>query len=144
MERETTASYPGVLCVWLILSAPALLAQGPSLNVNDGNALQRECGAALRAQEDRVVHPDRPDDDDAGFDTGQCLGLVSAVWHTHMLMVEEFGGETAFCPSRTISAGQMARLVTQYLKVHPGELDEWDTVLIMRSYIDYFPCGRRE
>jgi len=59
-------------------------------------------------------------------------------------MVEEFGGETAFCPSRTISAGQMARLVTQYLKVNPGELDEWDTVLIMRSFIDYFPCQRPE
>ena len=132
MEREATAGYPGALCVLLILSAAALIAQGPSLNVNDGNALQRECGAALQAQADRIIHPDRPDDD-AGFDTGQCLGLVSAVWHTHMLMVEEFGGEVAFCPSRTISAGQMARLVTQYLKVHPGELDEWDTVLIMRS-----------
>ena len=91
MEGETTASYPGALCVWLILSAHALLAQGPSPNVNDGNALQRECGAALQAQEDRVVHPNRPDDDDAGFDTGQCLGLVSAVWHTHMLMVEDRG-----------------------------------------------------
>ena len=144
MEKETTSSYPGALCVLLILSAPALLAQGPSPNVNDGNALQRECGAALQAQADRVIDPDRQDDDDAGFDTGQCLGLVSAVWHTHMLMVEEFGGEVAFCPSRTISAGQMARLVTQYLKVNPGELDEWDTVLIMRSFIDYFPCQRPE
>lgn len=144
MERETTASYTGALCVLLFLSAPALFAQGPSPNVNDGNALQRECDAALQAQADRVSRPDLPDEADPGFDTGQCLGLVSAVWHTHMLMVEEFGGQVAFCPPRTISPGQMARLVTQYLKVHPGELDEWDTVLIMRSYIDYFPCQRRE
>jgi hypothetical protein len=138
-----TVMYLRALCLLLILVAPSLLAQGPTPNVNDGNALQRECGAALEAAAERGRRGG-PDDTDAGFDTGQCLGLVSAVWHTHMLMVDEFGGEVAFCPSRTISAGQMARLVDQYLKVHPEELDEWDTVLIMRAYMDNYPCQRRE
>ncbi len=144
MERKPTARYPGTLCVLLVLSAPALLAQGPVHDVNDGNALQRECAAALQAAAERAALPADSEEADAGFDTGQCLGLVSAVWHTHMLMVADFGGDVAFCPPRTISAGQMARIVDQYLKMHPGELDGWDTELIMRSYIDRFPCQRRE
>ena len=144
MEIKPTSSYSGAVCIVLVLSAPALLAQEPVHNVNDGYALQRECSAALQTAAERAALPADSDERDAGFDTGQCLGLVSAVWHTHMLMVSEFGGEVAFCPPRTISAGQMAGLVDQYLKTHPRELDGWDTVLIMRSYIDHYPCQRRE
>ena len=44
-----TVMYLRALCLLLILVAPSLLAQGPTPNVNDGNALQRECGAALEA-----------------------------------------------------------------------------------------------
>lgn len=145
MKLTTTASDPLALCLLFVLAAVPLSAgQGPIENVNDGNALQRECSAALQAAADRAERPDDADDMDAGFDTGQCLGLVSAVWHTHMLMVDEFSGDVAFCPSRSISTGQMARVVDDYLKQHPRELNEWDTVLIMRAYIDNYPCQRRE
>ena len=139
--KKTFRSF-GVMSVVLLFLVSALLAQGPVHDVNDGNALQRECGAALQVAANRASLPEDSDDTDPGFDTGQCLGLVSAVWHTHMLMVAEFGGETAFCPPRTISAGDMAQLVYQYLKTHPRELDGWDTELIMRSYIDRYPCQR--
>lgn len=132
---------PVVLCV-LTMSSPAW-AQGPMENVNDGHALLRECGAALEKAAERAARPDEPDVEDAGFDIGQCLGLVSGVWHTHMLMVDEFGGDVAFCPSREISTGQMARIVNAYLEENPDELSNWDTVLIMRAFMASYPCTRR-
>ena len=35
----------------------------------------------------------------------------------------------------------MARIVDAYLQTHPAELDSWDTVLIMRAFVDAFPCN---
>ena len=78
-----------------------------------------------------------------GVHMGQCLGLVSAVWHTHKLMVDAFESRQAFCPTAILSAGQMARLVHAYLSVHPDELDRWDTQLILEAYADAYPCRRR-
>lgn len=121
-------------------------AQGPIPNVNDGTALQRECETALLAADDGPDAPERDtaepgDDIERGYHMGQCLGLVSAVWHTHMLMVEEFDGRDAFCPRSSISTGEMARIVSRYLQVNPAELGEWDTVLILRAFIAAYPCG---
>ena len=39
-----------------------------------------------------------------------------------------------------MSAGQMARVVRGYLEDHPADLAMWDTVLIMRAFVDAFPC----
>ena len=35
----------------------------------------------------------------------------------------------------------MARIVDAFLKEHPGELESWDTVLILRAFVDAFPCN---
>ena len=122
-----------------LLVAAEALAQGPTPNVNDGSALQRECEAALSAIDDDVV-PDR-DPVERGSDMGQCLGLVTGVWHAHMMMVDEFDSRSAFCPTTSLSAGEMARLVSRYLQEHPAELDQWDTVLILRAFIMDYPCS---
>ncbi len=121
------------------LAAVPAAAQRPIPNVNDGNALARECGAALNQADGGPVDPDR-DEMERGSDMGQCLGLVTAVWHTHMIMVDDFGGREAFCATETISAGRMARIVDAYLKDNPAELTMWDTVLILRAFVDAFPC----
>ena len=121
------------------LAPVELLAQGPTPNVNDGSALQRECTTALRAADD---DPDVARNPVArGSDMGQCLGLVSGVWHTHMMMVDEFDSRSAFCPTTSISAGEMARIVSRYLQTHQAELDQWDTVLILRSFMAVYPCS---
>ena len=123
----------------LSLAAVPAAAQRPIPDVNDGNALARECGAALNQADGGPVDPDR-DEMERGSDMGQCLGLVTAVWHTHMIMVDDFGGREAFCATETISAGRMARIVDAYLKDNPAELTMWDTVLILRAFVDAFPC----
>ena len=57
------------------LAAVPAAAQRPIPNVNDGNALARECGAALNQADGGPVDPDR-DEMERGSDMGQCLGLV--------------------------------------------------------------------
>ena len=135
-----TRSFFGAIAL-LYLSVSTLSAQRPIPNVNDGTALQRECGAALNQADNGPVTDPDDDDMERGSDMGQCLGLVTGVWHTHMMMVDDFGSREAFCATQTISAGQMARIVDAYLKERrPAELDMWDTVLILRAYVNEFPC----
>lgn len=120
-----------ILCAFalvVVVTAGQAAAQRPTPNVNDGNALLRECGVALRAADGGPVID--PDPVARGVDMGQCLGLVSAVWHTHKLMVDAFDSREAFCPPGSTSAGQMARLVHAFLTLHPDDLDRWDTELI--------------
>lgn len=121
------------------LATAEIAAQGPMPNVNDGSALQRECTTALGAVDDDAVSSRDPIE--RGSDMGQCLGLVSGVWHTHMMMVDEFDSRSAFCPTASISAGEMARVVNRYLQSHPAELDQWDTVLILRAFMTVYPCS---
>ena len=123
----------------LSLAAVPAVAQRPIPDVNDGNALARECGAAISQADGGAVDPDR-DEVERGSDMGQCLGLVTGVWHTHMIMVDDFGGREAFCATETVSAGRMARIVDAYLKENPAELTMWDTVLILRAFVNAFPC----
>lgn len=123
----------------LSLAGVSAAAQRPIPDVNDGNALARECGAAISQADGGPVDPER-DEMERGSDMGQCLGLVTGVWHTHMIMVDDFGGREAFCATETISAGRMARIVDAYLKENPAELTMWDTVLILRAFVNAFPC----
>ena len=134
-----TKAIVGAVALLALAAVPAA-AQRPIPNVNDGNALARECGAAINQADGGPVDPER-EEMERGSDMGQCLGLVTGVWHTHMIMVDDFGGREAFCATEQVSAGRMARIVDAYLQTHPAELDSWDTVLIMRAFVDAFPCN---
>jgi len=130
-----------VLALVFVATAGRAAAQLPTPNVDDGNALLRECGAALRAADGGPVIESNPVA--RGMQMGQCLGLVSAVWHTHEMMVETFDSRTAFCPSASISAGQMARVVHAFLTLHPDDLGRWDAELILQAFADAYPCNSR-
>ena len=129
------------LALVFVATAGRAAAQLPTPNVDDGNALLRECGAALRAADGGPVIESNPVA--RGMQMGQCLGLVSAVWHTHEMMVETFDSRTAFCPSASISAGQMARVVHAFLTLHPDDLGRWDAELILQAFADAYPCNSR-
>ena len=130
-----------VLALVFVATAGRAAAQLPTPNVDDGNALLRECGAALRAAGGGPVIESNPVA--RGMQMGQCLGLVSAVWHTHEMMVETFDSRTAFCPSASISAGQMARVVHAFLTLHPDDLGRWDAELILQAFAEAYPCNSR-
>ena len=127
-----------VLALVCIATTGRVAAQLPIPNVNDGSALLRECGAALRAADGGAAL--ESNSVERGMQMGQCLGLVSAVWHTHEIMVETFDGRPAFCPSASISAGQMARVVHAFLTQHPDDLHRWDAELILQAFGDAYPC----
>ena len=130
-----------ILCVLALVgiaTGDRVAAQLPTPNVNDGSALLRECGAALRAADGGSVI--ESNSVERGMQMGQCLGLVSAVWHTHEIMVETFDSRPAFCPSASISAGQMARVVHAFLTQHPDDLHRWDAELILQAFGDAYPC----
>ena len=136
-----TRSIVGVV-VLLGFTVSPLTAQGPIPDVNDGKALQRECGEALnQADNGGAGSVGAREEVERGSDMGQCLGLVTGVWHTHMMMVDDFGSREAFCATEIVSAGRMARIVDAYLREYPGELAMWDTVLILRAFISEFPCN---
>ena len=130
-----------VLALVFVATAGRAAAQLPTPNVDDGNALLRECGAALRAADGGPVIESNPVA--RGMQMGQCLGLVSAVWHTHEMMVETFDSRTAFCPSASISAGQMARVVHAFLTLHPDDLGRWDAEPILQAFAEAYPCNSR-
>ena len=130
-----------VLALVFVATAGRAAAQLPTPNVDDGNALLRECGAALRAADGGPVIESNPVA--RGMQMGQCLGLVSAVWHTHEMMVETFDSRTAFCPSASSSAGQMARVVHAFLTLHPDDLGRWDAELILQAFAEAYPCNSR-
>ncbi|HIM52828.1 MAG TPA: hypothetical protein EYM36_13050 [Acidobacteria bacterium] len=130
-----------VLALVFVATAGRAAAQLPTPNVDDGNALLRECGAALRAADGGPVI--ESNSVARGMQMGQCLGLVSAVWHTHEMMVETFDSRTAFCPSASISAGQMARVVHAFLTLHPDDLGRWDAELILQAFAEAYPCNSR-
>ena len=130
-----------VLALVFVATAGRAASQLPTPNVDDGNALLRECGAALRAADGGPVIESNPVA--RGMQMGQCLGLVSAVWHTHEMLVETFDSRTAFCPSASISAGQMARVVHAFLTLHPDDLGRWDAELILQAFTDAYPCNSR-
>jgi hypothetical protein len=137
MTRDSRA----ILCAFTLVfvaTAERAAAQRPTPNVNDGHALLRECGAALRAANGGPVIESNPQE--RGIQMGQCLGLVSAVWHTHQMMVQSFGGRAAFCPSASVSAGQMARVVHGFLTLHSDDLARWDAELILQAFADAYPC----
>jgi hypothetical protein len=144
LNQELTPMTRPILCVLALVfvaTAGRAAAQLPTPNVDDGNALLRECGAALRAADGGPVIESNPVA--RGMQMGQCLGLVSAVWHTHEMMVETFDSRTAFCPSASISAGQMARVVHAFLTLHPDDLGRWDAELILQAFADAYPCNSR-
>ena len=127
-----------VLALVFVATAEGVAAQLPIPDVNDGSALLRECAAALRAADGGPAIESNAVE--RGMQMGQCLGLVSAVWHTHEIMVETFDGRPAFCPAASISAGQMARVVHAFLTLHPDDLHRWDAELILQAFGDAYPC----
>ena len=130
-----------VLALVFVATAGRAAAQLPTPNVDDGNALLGECGPAARRPDGGLCIESNPVA--RGMQMGQCLGLVSAVWHTHEMMVETFDSRTAFCPSASISAGQMARVVHAFLTLHPDDLGRWDAELILQAFAEAYPCNSR-
>lgn len=67
--------------------------------------------------------------------------LFARQWTTTHWMLDEFESRSAFCPPGSASAGDMARIVMRYLEWHSQELEDWNTILVLRAYMLRSPCS---
>ncbi len=93
-----------------------------------GNDLLTNCGHNVRYMDrDATANSLR---------MGFCQGFLSA-----MVDMSQFAADSArSCPPSGVTVGQLSRVVVAYLNEHPADLHLRDTVLVLRTMRDAFPC----
>ena len=122
-SRQTAGLMVSVLVLWAAESP----TQGP-LKL-DGNALLRECTAALRAFDDQ-----RRDVITMGEFIG-CSGYIRGFTEGYL-----FNGSYDVCPPAGISPVQLTRVIVEWLRTHPALLHMPRPVLTHAAFAAAFPC----
>ena len=98
----------------------------------DGNELLRQCIKAERFLDTQELGD--------GFDQGVCLGKVSAVMNSMVILSNGNTTVKACFPEKGLAYDQATRIVTAYLKKNPKLLHQSEEALIMLAYMDAYPC----
>lgn len=98
----------------------------------DGNTLLESCTAAIQKMDGK--------NNVSGVRVGYCYGYVQGLIDLNTLH-KGSGMSSLFCLPQTISNGEGARIIFNYLKSHPERLDEYAGVLAVDAYIEAFPCN---
>lgn len=98
----------------------------------DGNALLKQCVAAEKVIDGVGIKE--------AFDAGLCMGTVKGVRDTMAVMTENKSKIKVCFPENGISNGQSVRIVNHYLKNNPSELHENEIFLVMKAYLQAYPC----
>lgn len=69
---------------------------------------------------------------------GNCLGLGQGVRNSMQLIDDK---KRACFPNNGIVNTQATRIIVSYLKKNPGKLHKSEVFLIMRAYMDAYPCN---
>ncbi|WP_376788073.1 Rap1a/Tai family immunity protein [Marinobacter metalliresistant] len=103
--------------------------------LGDGNALLSSCSAFLRVL-------DRSGDGSDGFSAGACVGYVTGASDFNTVHAAVSGGEKEgfFCVPPDVPLGQKVRVLVQYLKANPSELNRLQSILTMNAFSEAFPC----
>lgn len=103
--------------------------------VADGNLLLQQCLGTIKAI-DGV-------DTTATFANGVCLGRIDSVRSTMAYYKDELPNYLKMClPETGISNGQAVRIVVKYLKDHPAELHNEETLLTILAFTTAYPCKK--
>ena len=129
--------YPTVMRLIAILLVSALSA-APGSNgsqpPNDGSALLRSCGAAVRLSDGARLS------DAETVQAVHCAGYVSGFLDA-LALLRWKGGATPVCvPAAGIENDQAARIVVKYLRQHPERLHESGRILLITAIAEAFPC----
>jgi len=119
-----------------VLIALATLASVSTDAKADGNSLLAACNGVIRSVDDGAKR------DELSF--GFCMGLMQGVVGT-LRGVQIARPETKLVclPDGQVSNGQAARIVVQYLKNHPAELQLDETILTVRALREVYPCREK-
>jgi hypothetical protein len=102
---------------------------GAWAEINDshtGNGLITACKTAVAGMDT---------DRDSGWIGGFCTGLISGV--------ADSWDEFTFCLPTHSTRGQYVRVVYKYLQEHPAELQERDSVLVLKALKAAWPCPKK-
>ena len=107
---------------------------------DNGVRLLSECSNAVLARDNHNLS-------DNEFARGfYCLGRLQGVKEMnefYRLVLEKMGKKSAteFClPKGGVENGQASRVVVQYLRDHPEQLNEVSVILIIDAFRKAFPC----
>ena len=108
--------------LYLLLIIFGMLLRAPSLYAasNNGNSLLE----ALEGQEKN----------DIGYRSGYFDGYVNGV--------ADFSGNVLWCPPQNVKAGQLSKIVANYLRAHPERLHKGAETLVIEALSGPFPCKR--
>lgn len=105
----------------------------------DGNSLLRECQDALKIEAGGLAG--------ARWEAGHCIGLVGGILDTHTMvgqLQEDMGGKFKpyFClpDGKGIPVMEAIRIVVAYLKLHPAQRNQPETMLVLMALGNSFHC----
>ncbi len=102
----------------------------------DGNGLLEDCQIAMKVL---GGNPIMGDQFKAGAASGMCLGLVQGVVGMGYLW-QDTGAHYYCLPEEEFSTKQAVRVILKYLEDNPAELHRRALVLLVRAFMDAFPC----
>ena len=118
------------LCLVVLLSTSA--------SAKDGYELLQRCEDALIDDKQGLFSMDSS----RVFLAGYCLGVMQGITRSNVIYQKL--KQSLFClPNERITNGQAARVVVKYLREHPEELHEDDTILAVIAFMEAFPCKER-
>lgn len=130
--KAGTAVTVGLL--WALIGGEAV-ADGPK---NDGNFILSKCNAALRVMDGEKISSKTDQ-----FGIGQCFGMVEGVRNTLVYLNEYLESDLRICwPKDGIPNGQAVRILVKYLKEHPADLNDDQTLITMMAFKDAYPCKK--
>lgn len=112
----------------------AALGCGEAAAKTTGNELLNYCQTMIRVMDNGTTTQSLEE----AFNAGQCLGFVSGVRNASELsLVPE---PIRSCTPQSATMGQLARVITKYLKDNPSELNLDQTFLAMLALKGAYPC----
>jgi hypothetical protein len=102
----------------------------------DGNALIKECAAAVKSMDDAAAKPAV-----GNWQLGHCSGIIEGVMRTMVILNNNLTADFKVCfPEGGITNGQALRIVDKYLHDNPAKLNEDATFLTMLAFYHAYPC----
>ncbi len=102
-------------------------------NNNNGNELLSNCKAVVNAIDRTSQKIDL-----AG--TYECDGLIRGMIDLNWYYSSRLGDDAFYCMPSGFTVGQGAIIIVKYLNKHPELLNQPDTLLIIKAFMDAYPC----
>ena len=122
------------LILLLVAASTALGSSAVFADITDGNALLKQCDAAVKYLDDKNPKASLSD-------AMYCMGLVTGVMTTLATYGSHLPKAEGTCfPDAGISASQAVRIVAKDLRANPESLHLPGAVLAMVAFKQTYPC----